>query len=61
MIHDDGSGGGCESGHGGLGFRSMRYRADQIGARLVIRSPEGGGTSVVLDAPLKEEGYGAED
>jgi signal transduction histidine kinase len=69
-VEDDGAGGaaraagrGAQGGRAGLGLRSMRYRADQIGAMLAIRSPRGAGTSITLDAPLKEEGeegYGEE-
>jgi signal transduction histidine kinase len=34
----------------------MRERAEAIGARLVIDTPVGGGTTVELDVPLSTEG-----
>jgi ligand-binding sensor domain-containing protein/signal transduction histidine kinase len=37
--------------HDGFGLTSMRERAQQIGGRVTIVSPPGGGTEVVLEAP----------
>jgi signal transduction histidine kinase/ligand-binding sensor domain-containing protein len=38
--------------HQGFGLTSMRERAEQIGGRVTISSPPGGGTEVVLEAPV---------
>ncbi len=37
----------------GVGLRSMRYRADQIGARLDVQSSPGEGTTVTCTIPLE--------
>jgi signal transduction histidine kinase len=52
-IRDNGSGiaDGRSSGEG-FGFANMRTRAKNIGAELDIRSPAGGGTSVVVRLPI---------
>lgn len=52
-ILDNGSGivaGGSESA--GLGLRTMRYRAEMIGATLDISARENGGTRVAVQLPL---------
>jgi signal transduction histidine kinase len=38
--------------HAGYGLTSMRERAEQIGGRVTITSQPGGGTEVVLEAPV---------
>ncbi len=48
-IPDEMLGGGGREGH--FGLVGMRERARVIGGRLDVRSPEGGGTEVVLDVP----------
>ena len=37
--------------HESLGLTSMRERAEQIGGRVTVSSPPGGGTEVLLEAP----------
>ncbi len=47
-IEDDGTGPPSEAVQaGGMGLRTMRYRAGLIGGKLEIRAGPGGGTSVV--------------
>ncbi len=40
---------------GTLGLRSMRCRADLIGAAIEVRENPGGGTSIVVTGPMKHE------
>ena len=40
----------------GFGMRSMRERAERLGGRLLVKSSEGMGTKVVVDAPTPDEG-----
>ena len=40
---------------GTLGLRSMRCRADLIGAEIEVRESSGGGTSIVVTGPIKHE------
>ncbi|MFQ5890562.1 MAG: hypothetical protein ACE5JR_10990 [Gemmatimonadota bacterium] len=42
-----------ENEGGGLGLRSMRQRAEEIGAEIRWRPASGGGTSVVVVFPLR--------
>ena len=47
-IEDDGTGLSSEAVHaGGMGLRTMRYRAELIGGKLEIGARPGGGTLVV--------------
>jgi signal transduction histidine kinase len=39
---------------GGLGLRSMRYRAHQLGAEYIFKSSEEGGTRVEIRIPLRQ-------
>lgn len=41
-----------DAAHGGLGMRTMHFRASAIGGTLSIESPRGGGTLVRCEAPL---------
>jgi signal transduction histidine kinase len=54
VVEDDGRGLGGSSVHrgGGVGFRSMRERADRLEAQLTVRERHGGGTVVDLRCPL---------
>lgn len=38
----------------GMGLRTMRYRAEGMGARLVLDSPPGGGTTISCTLPVKQ-------
>jgi signal transduction histidine kinase len=51
-VTDDGRGLPADSAQGGLGMRTMHFRASAIGATLSIESPRGGGTLVRCEAPL---------
>jgi len=58
-IHDDGAGfdsDAAEHAQAGVGLRSMRYRASQIGARLEIESTSNDGTTVTCTVPLRPPG-----
>lgn len=58
-IHDDGTGfdsDEAERAQAGVGLRSMRYRASQIGARLEIESTSDDGTTVTCTVPLRPSG-----
>lgn len=54
-ILDDGCGIGdmSSSKEGGLGMRTMRYRADLIGASLEVHSMPAGGTRVAISLPVQ--------
>ena len=39
----------------GFGMRSMRERAERLGGRLLVKSSEGKGTKVIVDAPTRDE------
>jgi len=49
-ISDDGTGG--LTGVEGLGIGSMRARAEELGGRCEVRTPDGGGTVVEAVLPL---------
>ncbi|MEQ1851898.1 MAG: PAS domain S-box protein, partial [Chthoniobacteraceae bacterium] len=51
-VNDDGTGIDPPEGRGGMGFRTMTYRAEAIGASLEIRRRARGGTSVVCTIPM---------
>ncbi|PZN11936.1 MAG: histidine kinase [Bacillota bacterium] len=55
-VRDDGAGlrpaPGGASGAGGYGLRFMRERAEEMGGRLEVVSPRGGGTRVRVYVPL---------
>jgi hypothetical protein len=54
-IQDNGKGfKGRQSQRAGLGLRSMRYRADVIGAQLSITPGHGGGTIVSCLVPARD-------
>ena len=56
-IYDDGTGFEVDAPtSNGAGLFSMRHRAELIGARLEIQSPEGGGTSVTCYIPIPSNG-----
>ena len=53
-IRDDGPGfdlNALSHTRRGVGLTSMRERANEIGARLVIRTRPGGGTTVTVSVP----------
>lgn len=54
-VRDDGRGmdAAGRPAEGGLGLRSMAYRASQLGASFSIKSAAGKGTSVRLEIPLR--------
>jgi signal transduction histidine kinase len=52
-IEDDGTG-LREGGSGGVGLRSMRERAAELGGLCVVGASDTGGTSVVATIPLRE-------
>jgi signal transduction histidine kinase len=54
VVEDDGRGLAGVSAHrgGGVGFRSMRERAERLEAQLTVRERHGGGTVVDLRCPL---------
>lgn len=51
-VTDDGRGLPHDAARGGLGMRTMHFRASAIGGTLSIESPLGGGTLVRCEAPL---------
>ena len=54
-IEDDGCGVGDATGShkgGGLGMRTMQYRADLIGATLKVSRPPQGGTCITVQLPV---------
>jgi signal transduction histidine kinase len=52
-ISDDGRGIPPDA-HYGVGLRSMRERAEEIGGALTVETPPNGGTCVCLHAPLQD-------
>jgi len=52
IVTDDGSGFQLTDGREGFGMRGMHKRADSIGARFVVHTMPGQGTSVEVGAPL---------
>jgi PAS domain S-box-containing protein len=53
-VVDDGHGSDADiDTRGGLGMRTMRFRASAIGGRLFISRGSGGGNSVVCEVPIK--------
>jgi signal transduction histidine kinase len=55
LIEDDGTGIAAGDGNpkGGMGLRTMRYRALALGARLEIKPRAGGGTAVLCRMPIQ--------
>ncbi len=51
-IRDDGRGVGTNAGRGGHGLGNMEARARELGGRMEINAPSGGGTQVKLTIPL---------
>lgn len=58
VIEDDGVGRGAASHRagGGVGLRSMRERAENLGGRLTVRDRLGGGTVVAVRCPTRATG-----
>jgi len=55
-IFDDGSGVALDRARGmGLGMRTMRFRANLIGARIQIGPRQGGGFSVICELPQTQD------
>jgi signal transduction histidine kinase len=52
VVRDDGAG-GAEPGRGS-GLVALRDRVETLGGRIVIVSPEGGGTSLRIDIPVSD-------
>jgi signal transduction histidine kinase len=50
VVHDDGAG-GAKPGRGS-GLVGLRDRVETLGGRIVIVSPQGGGTSLRIDTPV---------
>jgi len=56
QINDDGIGfDHQQSEYGGLGFSSMKERAQRIGGKLAINSQSGKGTNISLTVPFKQK------
>lgn len=53
-IEDNGSGLPSNGSPAGMGLRTMRYRAQMLGAELTIQNRPGGGTAVSCRLPLVE-------
>ncbi|HEX2829085.1 MAG TPA: PAS domain-containing protein [Burkholderiales bacterium] len=51
QIGDDGQGFDPEAARG-QGMRTMRERADAVGGTLAVHSSDGGGTRIIVEAPL---------
>ena len=61
-IEDDGKGFGSAAGQGeGIGLTGMKERAEQMGARLVIQSSPGSGTTVTVTVPVPPGSQGNSD
>lgn len=52
-IRDNGRGFDLSGAGGGRGLKNMRYRADQVGARLGVESAVGEGTEVIVSLPAR--------
>jgi signal transduction histidine kinase len=52
VVDDDGAGLDPEAVGAGLGLRSMRERAHELGGRCTVEPRPGGGTRVTADLPL---------
>jgi signal transduction histidine kinase len=56
MIKDDGHGfDASRSGPRGRGLRNIAARADELSARLDVRSGDGRGTRIVVDIPVQDK------
>jgi PAS domain S-box-containing protein len=55
LLQDNGKGFDIDTRSEGYGLASMRQRAAEIGAELVLRSCLGEGTTITLDMPLTKE------
>ncbi len=53
-VRDDGKGMPVDPASSGLGLRTMRYRAESVGARLTIQTGERNGTVVSCLLPLEQ-------
>ena len=53
-VEDDGDGLGAAAAPG-VGLRSMRERAAELGGRLIVRASDEGGAAVELRLPVAEE------
>jgi signal transduction histidine kinase len=51
IVSDDGCGSAVHERPGGMGWHTMRYRANFIGAQLTVTSPPGQGTIVTCEVP----------
>jgi signal transduction histidine kinase len=51
-VEDDGSGSGMRHRPDGMGWRTMRYRANLVGAKLDVSRPNSGGTMVRCLLPI---------
>ena len=56
-ISDDGVGVGRDRGGTGVGLRSMRERAEELGGVCTVEPGAGGGTRVSASLPLEATGY----
>lgn len=52
-VCDNGRGFHPEVSHAGLGLRSMKRRASEVGGELVVESSPGGGTRLIFRLPLE--------
>lgn len=57
-IEDDGVG-IARDAVGGVGLRSMRERAEEVGGALELSSPPGGGARILVRLPLRAESAGS--
>ena len=60
-VKDDGSGIPRDKRRGGIGFFSMRCRANMIGGTLEIQNADGGGTIVICHVPRRGRGKPQDD
>lgn len=51
-VADDGCGSGVQARPNGMGWRTMRYRANLIGAKIEVENPPAGGTTVRCLLPI---------
>ena len=55
QVTDDGAGFGLQAqASTGIGVASLRARAMRLGGMLRFQAPAGGGTTLVVDAPLPD-------